>query len=330
MTLGSAMQADATQYNQQSGTQDFAPIKQQIASIMQNFIQDSNNPLLLAQFENLSAGKMLRSKLLLAISGESQQALKLCAIIELIQSASLLHDDVIDNAKTRRAKPSINALFGNKNAIMLGDALYSKAFFELASFDAKIAQSIADSVFRLSIGEIEDVAMSECFNNNKERYIQMCADKTASLIASSAECGAILRGLESEKYKNYGCNLGIAFQIVDDILDITQSSQVLGKPAMSDFSEGKATLPYILFSQRASKKEFDTLLSLYKRELDATQRQWIQDNLLRYDCISDCIALAKEYATKAIDSIQAVQDPNAIAINARLEGIITNMIQREF
>ena len=309
---------------------DFAISRQKIATLMQEFIKDSHNAILLAQFDKLSTGKMLRSKLLLTISGESDEALRLCAIIELIQSASLLHDDVIDNAKVRRAKPSINALFGNKNAIMLGDALYSKAFFELASFGPKIAQSIADSVFRLSIGEIEDVAMSECFNDNKERYIQMCADKTASLIASSAECGAILCGLDSQKYRIYGLNLGIAFQVVDDILDITQSAEVLGKPAMSDFSEGKATLPYILFSQRADKKEFDTLLSLYRRELSTKEQQWIRDAFLRYNCVNDCIALAKEYANKAIACIQSVQDPRAKEVNARLEGIVTNMIQREF
>lgn len=309
---------------------DFAQSRERIACIMQDFIKDSHNALLLAQFQKLSLGKMLRSKLLLAISGESDEALKLCAIIELIQSASLLHDDVIDNATTRRSKPSINALFGNKNAIMLGDCLYSKAFFELASFNPKIAKSIADSVFRLSIGEIEDVAMSECFNDDKERYIQMCADKTASLIAASAECGAILRGFVSEKYKNYGLNLGIAFQIVDDILDITQSQEVLGKPAMSDFSEGKATLPYILFSQRADKKERDMLLSLYKCKLDTKQQQWIQSSFAQYNCISDCIALVQDYATKALDCIQAVQDPNATEVNARLRGIVKNMTQREF
>lgn len=309
---------------------DFAISRQKIATLMQEFIKDSHNAILLAQFDKLSTGKMLRSKLLLTISGESDEALRLCAIIELIQSASLLHDDVIDNARVRRAKPSINALFGNKNAIMLGDALYSKAFFELASFGTKIAQSIADSVFRLSIGEIEDVAMSECFNDNEERYIQMCADKTASLIAASAECGAILCGLDSQKYRIYGLNLGIAFQIVDDILDITQSAEVLGKPAMSDFSEGKATLPYILFSQRADKKELDTLLSLYKRELSTKEQQWIRDVFLRYNCVNDCITLAKEYANKAIECIQSVQDPRAKEVNARLEGIVTNMIQREF
>ena len=122
-------------------------VKEQIVT----FIEDCNNKQSLELLELLSQGKMLRSKLILKIAGISQESIKLCAIIEMIQSASLLHDDVIDEADTRRGKPSINAIFDNKTSIIFGDILYSKAFSELTLMDKQIAHTVASSVTKLSI-----------------------------------------------------------------------------------------------------------------------------------------------------------------------------------
>lgn len=308
---------------QREKMQDFERAKTQIIAIMQQFVADCRNEIVNELFAKTSHGKMLRSKLLLAVSGISEEALKLCAIIELIQSASLLHDDVIDNAHTRRKSPSLNALFGNKNAIMLGDVLYAKAFFELSAYERAIAKSVSDSVCRLAVGEIEDVFMAQSFNTNKMRYLQMCELKTAALIAASAECGAILAGLDSQKYRAYGNNLGIAFQIIDDVLDITQSTEVLGKPAMSDLSEGKSTLPYIYLYERANEAQRRELLSLFGIPLSQAQEQWLREHLQMYHCVQDSIAKAREYALSALDSIQ---DEG----NTQLSKIVQNMIEREF
>lgn len=303
--------------------QDFDMARSQILRYMQEYIADCRNEIISELFGKISQGKMLRSKLLLAVSGIHEKALRLCAIIELIQSASLLHDDVIDNANMRRKSPSLNALFGNKNAIMLGDVLYAKAFFELSAYENAIAKSVSDSVCRLAIGEIEDVFMAQSFNTNMTRYLQMCELKTATLIATSAECGALLAGLDSQKYRAYGNNLGIAFQIIDDVLDITQDSEVLGKPAMSDFSEGKTTLPYIYLYERANEVQRQELLALFCTPLSQDSIAWLREHLYMYDCIQDSITKAREYAFCALDSIQGEN-------NAHLQEVVNNMIEREF
>ena len=156
-----------------------------IQNKIQSWIQEINNQNVSYLFSQTTYGKMIRSKLILAICHNHNKAIDLCAIIELIQSASLLHDDVIDKSQTRRGKSSLNAIFGNKNSIMLGDVFYAKAFFELTKIDSTIAQIVSNAVLELASGEIDDVFLSENFNSNKDRYFKMICNKTASLIAAS-------------------------------------------------------------------------------------------------------------------------------------------------
>lgn len=296
---------------------------ERIKIYIDEYIRECDNEEINTLFTHLHHGKMLRSKLLLSISGISDDALRVCAFIEMIQSASLLHDDVIDNAETRRNAPSLNAIFGNKNAIMLGDVLYSKAFYELSSFDTQIAKSVSSAVVRLSIGEIEDVRLSVSFNNNKEAYIRMCADKTAALIVAAAECGAILKGLNKHIYRIYGENLGIAFQMIDDILDITEDSQSLGKPSMSDFREGKTTLPYMILYEHMKDEERNRLLTYFKRELGQEEEMWIRMQMRKYNVINESRIQAEFYANKAIEAI-------ANEGNKNLNDMIAKMLNRTF
>ena len=140
---------------------------EKIDLIMKKFIAELGYEPANAMFAQINSGKKLRSKLLLKIAGENEQSLKICAIIELIHLASLLHDDVIDDADTRRGSPSINASFGTKNAVMLGDILYSKGFCELSKFPHEIAGEISGAVSKLSVGEMMDVDLSAKFNEDK-------------------------------------------------------------------------------------------------------------------------------------------------------------------
>lgn len=296
---------------------------ERIKSYIDMYIKECGNDEVLNLSSHLSQGKMLRSKLLLAISGVSEDSLRACALIEMIQSASLLHDDVIDEAQTRRQKPSINALFGNKNAIMLGDVLYSKAFYELSCLDVRLAQSVSSAVVRLSIGEIEDVSLASRFHIDKQAYIKMCGNKTAALIVAAAECGAILKGLNKNIYRIYGENLGIAFQIIDDILDFTQDSKTLGKPSMSDFKEGKVTLPLMLMYEKLDENEREIVQGLWATELSEEQEIWIKVRMQKHNAISQSIDEAKVYANKALMAV-------ANESNAKLQEIITQMIERTF
>ena len=273
-------------------------------------------------FYKVPKGKRLRAKLILKIAGNNEKALKLAAIVELIHAASLLHDDVIDDAFTRRGEASINALFGNKTAIMLGDILYSKGFSELTSMPQEVAYSISNAVALLSVGEFLDVELSATFNDDIPTYFDMIYKKTASLIEASSKAAAILSKKDENKYALYGKNLGLAFQMVDDILDITQDSKTLGKPAMLDFVEGKVTIPYLLLHERLENKT--KLEALYKKELTQEESLWIKEQMSITNALHDSIFQAKQIGNEAIAAVIDEENSQTLVM------IMKAMIEREF
>lgn len=274
-------------------------------------------------FHKVPKGKRLRAKLIVKIAGESAESLKLASIVELIHAASLLHDDVIDDADTRRGQTSINAEFGNKTAIMLGDILYSKGFSELTHLPQDIAYTVSHAVALLSVGELLDVELSQAFNDNVEVYFDMIYKKTASLIEASAKSAALLSGKNADIYALYGKNLGLAFQIIDDVLDITQSSQTLGKPSLNDFKEGKTTLPYLYMYEKLSEEDRKILLSLFQKTLNERQREWIKVKMNETNAINLSIDYAKKLGLEALEAIKAEEDVG-------LASIIKEMIERNF
>jgi octaprenyl-diphosphate synthase len=296
-------------------------ILERVEAIIKQLIAEIDFPQASELFSKLSGGKRLRARLILTIAPSHPDAPLLGAIVELIHAASLLHDDVIDEAMTRRGTPSVNATHGSKMAIMLGDVLYSKAFSSLTSFDPAIARSIAESVTKLSVGEMMDVAMAEGFNSDRESYLKMLYLKTATLIESCAYCAALLEGKDASTYAMYGKNLGLAFQIVDDILDITSDSETLGKPALNDFIEGKTTLPYIDLYDALSEEDKERLVSFHGRSLEADQKEWLFSMLEKYGVIEKSYLYAQTLCDEAILAV-----PNEDALRA----IITTVIQRSY
>ena len=298
--------------------EELEKVKNQIRA----FVEVCNHKKSLDLLDKLATGKMLRSKLILKIAGVSDESIKLCAIVEMIHAASLLHDDVIDEANTRRGKPSVNALFDNKTAIMFGDILYSRAFTELTLLDKRVAYTISNAVTQLSIGEMLDVDLANTFNTSYDKYLDMIYKKTGSLIEAAAKAAAILAGLDENKYALYGKNLGVAFQMIDDILDITQDSQTLGKPAMLDFVEGKVTIPYLLLHERLENKT--KLEALYKKELSAEESLWIKEQMNITKALEDSITQAKEIGNIAINAVKDEKDSETLVF------IMKAMIEREF
>jgi octaprenyl-diphosphate synthase len=288
------------------------------------FVNDLQDQKSLELYSKIQHGKMLRSKLILKIANsDNDDVITSCAIVEMIHLASLLHDDVIDNADTRRGRASINAIYDNHSAIMFGDILYSKAFSELSLISSDIAHIISLAVTKLSIGEMLDVELSKSFNTSFEAYYDMIYKKTSALIEASAEVGAILSSKNTNAYKIYGKNLGVAFQIVDDILDIVQNESVLGKPAMSDLKEGKVTLPYLFYYHDGSDKDKEYIISKFKKELDAKESKELKDRLIESGAILKTKAKVNEIAHIAINAIKDEASDELI-------GIINSMIDREF
>ncbi|WP_187646783.1 polyprenyl synthetase family protein [Nitrosophilus labii] len=288
---------------------------------IEQYIDNLKDEKIKGLYKKLPSGKRLRSKLILKIA-KNEQAVDLAAIIEMIHAASLLHDDVIDDALTRRGAPSINALYGNKTAIMLGDILYSKAFFELTKFSDEIAKNVSNAVTLLSIGEMMDVDLTKAFNTDLDIYLDMIYKKTASLIEASAKCAAILAGKNSEAYALYGKNLGLAFQIVDDILDVVSDSETLGKPVMNDFREGKTTLPYIYLYNSLEQKDREKLLFLFKKEASEDEKMWIKEMMDKTGAIDKSKEFAKRLGFEALKAI----DEGDI----ELKEIMKNLIDREY
>jgi len=290
---------------------------------MREHVESVGDSRSLELFEQTPKGKMLRAKLILKIAGDTKEAVELSSVVELIHLASLLHDDVIDEASTRRGVVSINHLFGNKTAIMLGDILYSKGFARLTHLPSEVARSVSSAVTKLSVGELLDVELADSFNPDINIYFDMIYKKTASLIEASAFCAAFIANKDTVKYALYGKNLGLAFQVVDDVLDLISFSEILGKPALSDFKEGKTTLPYLYMYEELSLGDKKRLLLYFKKELNEDESSWIKTKLDETGALKRSIEYAKSLGYTALETIK---DENA----PELEKIVKDMIVRDF
>ena len=290
---------------------------------IEQFIVDLDDKEVAFLYEKLPHGKRLRAKLILKIAGSGLSVIKTAAVVEMIHAASLLHDDVIDDAYTRRSRPSLNALYGNKTAIMLGDVLYSKGFLELNNISPEVAKIVSNAVVQLSLGELKDVSLSKTFNLDKEIYLEMIYQKTASLMEASAGAAALLASKDKSAYMTYGRNLGMAFQMIDDLLDITMDSETLGKPALHDFEEGKTTLPYIYLYETLSSADKEKLKTLHAKTLSVSEQTWIKTMMHNNGVIQKSYNEAKALVEEAIALMDAKGE-------TALSNIAMAMIERDF
>ncbi|MFQ5746372.1 MAG: polyprenyl synthetase family protein [Gemmatimonadota bacterium] len=205
-----------------------------------------------------ASGKMLRPMLLLISNGiggrPSEEAVRLAAIVELLHVATLVHDDAVDHSPKRRGMPTVNARWSHQVAIIMGDYLYSRAVVEITALnDVEAIHLLAQAANRMTIGEMRQLAAHDALDATPDDYYALCQAKTASLMSAACELGAMFgdpsfRGA----LRDFGHDLGMAFQITDDLLDYTVSSEITGKPAGLDLREHKVTLPLIAVLSRLS------------------------------------------------------------------------------
>lgn len=229
---------------------DLVAVEQELYSIIQSPVDLVND---ISVHLVQAGGKRLRPALfLLCARGgcpDHNKLLPLAVAIELIHMATLVHDDVIDDASTRRGRPTANARWGNYSSVLTGDYLFAKAFSAVAvGADKEMLKVLTDVISVMCEGEIDQ--MKESFNPDQDEadYRLRVAQKTADFIAASCELGAMAAGLDEREVvqvKEYGNAIGMAFQITDDILDITASAEQLGKPVGNDLRQGIVTLPVI-------------------------------------------------------------------------------------
>src|SRR5947208_9529784 len=207
-----------------------------------------------------SGGKRVRPALTILANhaaggdGGNQSSIRMATVMEFLHTATLVHDDVIDKAETRRNRRSINAEFGNQTAVLMGDWLYMSAFeTSLAERSLEILDILTAVTRKMTEGELLQLTLLSRTDISEEQYFDVIARKTAYLFSACCEIGALLGGADRHTQnflRHYRMNLCSAFQLVDDLLDFTSSEEVLGKPAGADLLEGKVSLPLIFLLQR--------------------------------------------------------------------------------
>jgi heptaprenyl diphosphate synthase len=233
-----------------------------------------------------------------------------CAV-ELVHLGSLYHDDVMDEAKTRRNVESVNSRWGNLVAILAGDYLLARASEIAASLGTEVAGLLATTIGRLCEGQVRELSQTFDVSRSEDDYLTSISGKTAALMATACRIGAITAGIDRaavETLTQYGQALGMVFQIVDDILDVVATDEELGKPAGNDLLEGVFTLPVICALATDQTNELRALLSgpLDRPTVDKA-RALVRSN----GAVGSALAVAQRYATEAGDALDSLGEVSA-------------------
>ena len=264
-----------------------------------------------------AGGKRLRPVLTLAsarLAGHTgERHIKLAACVEFIHTATLLHDDVVDESELRRGQASANALFGNKPSVLVGDFLFSRSFelmVEDGSLPVLAILSRASSV--IAEGEVLQLITANDTETSEDAYLEVIRSKTAALFAAACRIGAVVADrpkVEEDALDSYGLNLGIAFQLIDDVLDYSAKQAVLGKTVGDDFREGKITLPIILAFRRGDDEEREfwrrTVERLEQQDGDLEHAIALME---KHGSLADTIERARHYGKVARDALGIFPD----------------------
>lgn len=255
-----------------------------------------------------AGGKRLRPMLTLASAGlvgyEGERHIGLAACVEFIHTATLLHDDVVDESDLRRGRDTANALWGNQASVLVGDFLFSRAF-QLMVVDGslQVLKILSDASAIIAEGEVHQLVTTNDVGTTEAAYLQVIESKTAVLFAAAAEIGAVVADRPSDEQtalRSFGRNLGVAFQLVDDVLDYSAEQEALGKTVGDDFREGKVTLPVILAYAAGDEEEraFWTRVidQLDQREGDLARAQAL---MAKHKTLSASLQRARDYADAA-------------------------------
>lgn len=279
-----------------------------------------------------SRGKRLRPALVLLAGTFGEYDLNklvpLGTAIELLHTASLVHDDVIDGADNRRGKPTANSLFNNALTVLLGDFLFANAAEMVTRTGSlKVTRLFALTLMKMTSGELDQDTAAFDVGRDVQSYLSRIGGKTASLVENATEGGAVLAGCSEEdveSLRSYGYNLGMAFQIVDDILDFQGTEELMGKPVGSDLKEGTITLPTLLYLQSANRE--DVVRKFLETEKD--RESYLQDAIKKITNSSAMIEsqkFAEDYVTRARTALQSLPNNDG---RERLEGLGDYVLER--
>ncbi len=267
----------------------------------------------IARYIQEGGGKRIRPALLLLgarLCGyRGERSILLASVVEFIHTATLLHDDIIDEATVRRGRRSVNSRWGNDITVLLGDFLYTKSMaMALSQDNLPILRLLSDVTLRMIEGEILEIERNGNLDAREADHIDLIRRKTADLFSACLHIGAILGQVGEEKEKalaRYGLNLGICFQMVDDLLDFTAEEKTLGKPVANDLREGKVTLPVIFLLRKADRPGIEKVRTvLADRGFGRVSRDEIVRLAREHGALDEARALAEHYAAMARRDLQ--------------------------
>ena len=286
----------------------------------------------ISQHLQLSGGKRLRPTLVLltarACGYQGEGAVRLGAVTEIVHAATLVHDDVIDEAKVRRGRPSTNQRWGNHTSVLAGDWLYMQAFnLTLRERNFKMLDLLIELTQTMVEGELLQADLVGKADITEDEHLGLIHRKTACLFSVCARFGALLAGVDEETERrlgDYGWNLGMAFQLIDDVLDLSATEEALGKPVGNDLREGKATLPVILALAKCSSQE--------RRQIETVMRDGdyervphfeVQSILQRHGALDAVRSRAIEYTDVAAERLAVLPEtPHKRALTSILDLVV--------
>jgi len=284
-----------------------------------------------------TGGKRLRALLTLGsakLCGYSKGGgdINLAACIELIHSATLMHDDVIDLSEIRRGKKTTNSIWGNQSSILVGDYLLSRCFeMMVEDGNLEILKLLSSTSSKIAQGEILQLQHKGEIDMLEETYLQIINAKTAVLFSAATKVGAILakkKSKEKEALEFYGKNLGITFQIADDTLDYNSELKIFGKKIGNDFYEGKITLPVILLFQEVNKIEKKNLTDIFNKNIKSeNDLKFTLELISKYKIIDQCYKKAEHFINLASNSLSLLEDTKEKKI---LENLTSFSLERNF
>ena len=298
----------------------YQPIKEDLVQVEERLRTLSNvgTPYMpqLLEYVYQTGGKRVRPAITLLAASlhphDHDRPIIMASAVELLHIATLLHDDTVDNSPLRRGKATVSGLWGKNVAVLLGDYVFAtSATFVCDTSDVRVIRRFSETIMELSSGELLEYFNSNNWKQSREDYNDRIYRKTASLFRTAAETGAVLSGAPEasvQALKSYGCSIGMAFQIVDDILDVQGNTEEIGKPVGNDLLQGVLTLPAIMLVERYPEE--NPIRELFQGSNDGAPDslklalEMIQDS----DIIQDCYAVVREYCLEASNALESLAD----------------------
>jgi octaprenyl-diphosphate synthase len=290
----------------------FNLVKNELSDVEREFARQSQSsvPIIaeIGRYLQEGGGKRLRPALLLLCTKlcgtVDKVAIQMAAVMEFIHTATLVHDDIIDEAETRRGRSSVNRKWGNQVTVLVGDWLYMQSFVTaLRHRDFRILDLLIDLTQKMVEGELIQLTLNGNHQTSEEDLLEIARRKTAFLFAGCARIGALLGGAnppQEAALAEYGLNVGLAFQLVDDILDYSSSPEVLGKPVLNDVKEGKLTLPLIYALMQGNDAEVQKIKKVLKeKDFLSITRDEILEIIHKYSTLQKTRDRAAEFISQA-------------------------------